>query len=84
MYKIGNQIISLKKVFSVGEIIYFDGCTILLYIHSAEGAKVEVKFKAKHADNCSISGPVPDSFINRTNEEIDQLINLITQIEYKP
>lgn len=80
MYKIGNQIILLREVFAVSDLSYYDGCTIFVYIHSLNGAKVEVKFKAIKDDNCSVGGTVPETFIERTKKEVDQLISEVEKI----
>jgi hypothetical protein len=83
MYKIGNQSILLRKVFAVGDMLYFDGCTIYVYVHSDNGAKVQITFKAIKEDDCSISGPTCETFIARTRKEIDFLILEIEQINKK-
>jgi hypothetical protein len=83
MYKIGNQFILLHEVFAISDMSYYDGCTINIYIHSNNGAKVEVKFKAIKSDNCSVGGGVPESFIERTKKEIDLFISEVEKINKK-
>lgn len=83
MYKIGNQYILLRDVFAISDMLYFDGCTIHIYVHSINGAKIEVKFKAIREDNCSTNGSVRESFIERTRNEIDLLISEVEKINKK-
>lgn len=80
MYKIGNQFILLNQVFAISDMVFFDGCTIYVYIHSNNGVKVEVKFKAIPEDNCSVHGPTRETFIQRTRKEIDLLISEVENI----
>lgn len=83
MYKIGNQYILLRDVFAISDMLYFDGCTIHIYVHSKNGAKVEVKFKSRKEDNCNTDGPTRESFIERTRNEIDLLISEVEKIKKK-
>lgn len=74
MYKIGNQKIILKEVFSVSEPVICDGCTMEATIHSTGGAKVIAVFKSLESDNCRADGYCAVSFIKRTNDEVDILV----------
>lgn len=74
MYKIGDQAILIKEIFSIGNMLYWDGCTIRIEIYSKNGAKVRVEFKALDCDNCKFDGGTPKSFIERTIKEVDLLI----------
>jgi hypothetical protein len=80
MYKIGNQFISLKDVFSISEISFWDGCTSLVYIKSKQGAETKVTFKAIKEDNCTIMGGVPQGFIDRTKKEIELLLSELQKV----
>jgi hypothetical protein len=80
MHKIGDQFVLLTEIFSIGGFLYFDGCTIYVYICSKHGALLKVIFKAISSDNCSANSATPQSLIDRTKTEIQVLISAIEQL----
>lgn len=79
MYKIGDQYISLRDIFSISDLSFYSGSVIYVQICSKQGAKTRVEFRARNEDEARMDGPVPDSFKRWVNSEIQLLLTELTK-----
>lgn len=82
MYKIGDQRILLKEIFSIERPV-FDADKNIMYvnIYSKSGAKVRAEFFPLKTDDCSTIGAPCKIFRDRSIKEIELLIKEVEKLQ---